>query len=83
MKPNQQKKLANAYSGKSKLCGMLYISEDIDIMLRSSNGKVIIFNTSLLNPKSTRDTIGVQTMTLKGNYVWSKFKLLMKKCLRR
>ncbi len=44
MKPKPtEKKLANAYSGKSKLCGMLYISEDIDIMLRSSNGKVIIF----------------------------------------
>ena len=30
-----RKKLANAYSGKSKLCGMLYISEDIDIIAPS------------------------------------------------
>ena len=76
-----RKKLANAYSGKSKLCGMLYISEDIDIMLRSSNGKVIIFNTSLLNPKSTRDTIGVQTMTLKGNYVLEQVQIADEKML--
>lgn len=64
-----RKKLANAYSGKAKLCGILYIAEDTDIVLKASSGKIIIFNTALLSPKSTRDTIGVQAMTLKGKNI--------------
>ena len=61
-----RKKLANAYSSKSKLIDIFYIKDHADIMLRSTNGRMIIFNTALLLPKSTRDTIGVQTMTLKA-----------------
>ncbi len=61
-----RKKLAKAYSGKSKLTGIVYINEDVDIMLRASSDKIIIFNTELLNPKTTRDTQGVQAITLKG-----------------
>ncbi len=54
------------YSGKSKLCGIIYIREDSDILLKSTAGKVLIFNTALISPKATRDTIGVQVMTLRG-----------------
>lgn len=61
-----RKKLANAYSNKSGLVDIFYIKEHADIMLRSSNGRMIIFNTALLLPKATRDTIGVQAMTLKS-----------------
>lgn len=61
-----RKKLANAYSEKSKLIDIFQIKEHADIMLRSTNGRMIIFNTALLLPKSTRDTIGVQVMTLKA-----------------
>lgn len=35
-------------------------------MLRTTNGRAMIFNTALLLPKSSRDTIGVQVMTLKA-----------------
>ena len=35
-------------------------------MLRSSNGRAMVFDTALLLPKTTRDTIGVQVMTLKA-----------------
>jgi len=62
----KRKKLANAYSGKSKLCGIIYIREDSDILLKSTAGKVLIFNTALISPKATRDTIGVQVITLRG-----------------
>ncbi len=41
-------------------------------MLRSTNGRMIIFNTALLLPKATRDTIGVQTMTLKAKSIVDK-----------
>ncbi len=67
-----RKKLANAYSEKSKIINIFYIEEHADIMLRTSNGRMMIFNTALLLPKSTRNTIGVQTMTLKSKNVVDK-----------
>ena len=63
-----RKKLSKAYSDKSKLVRMIYIKEETDILLTASSGKVIIFNTELLTPKTTRDTQGVQVMTLKGEH---------------
>ncbi|MCI7803814.1 MAG: DNA topoisomerase (ATP-hydrolyzing) subunit A [Oscillospiraceae bacterium] len=64
-----RRKLANAYSGKQELCGIMFIKEDTNVIVRSSAGKALIFNTALLTPKSTRDTIGVQVMTLRGGNV--------------
>lgn len=64
-----RKKLSKAYSDKSKLVGMIHITEETEILLKASNDKVIIFNTELLNPKTTRDTQGVQVITLKGKHV--------------
>lgn len=61
-----RKKLANAYSGKTKLVKMFWIEQNADIMLRTTNGRAMIFNTSLLMPKASRDTIGVQVMTCKA-----------------
>ena len=60
-----RKKLANAYSDKAKLVKMIYLSDNADILLHAENGRVVVFNTGMILPKSTRDTIGVQTMTLK------------------
>ncbi len=64
-----RKKLAKAYSGKSKLVSMLYIKEDVYILMRASSGKAFIFNTDLMAYKTTRDTQGVQVMTLKGKHL--------------
>ncbi|MBQ8377814.1 MAG: topoisomerase IV [Oscillospiraceae bacterium] len=60
-----RKKLANAYSNKSKLVNIVYVADNEFVMTRSSNGRAIIFNTAMISPKTTRDTIGVQVMTLK------------------
>jgi len=60
-----RKKLTNAYSAKSKLVNIVYVAENDFVMTRSSNGRAIIFNTAMISPKATRDTIGVQVMTLK------------------
>ena len=64
-----RKKLANAYSGKSPLVCMLYCTEDCHVMLRSSQSRMLIFNTAMILPKTTRDSIGVQVMTLRGKAV--------------
>ncbi len=61
-----RKKLANAYSDKSKLIKILLVNDNTDIVLRSSNGRALMFNSGMILPKSTRNTIGVQVMTLKA-----------------
>ena len=61
-----RKKLANAYSAKDPLVQILFITEDCDVLLRSTNNRAIVFNTAMLLPKTTRDSIGVQVMTLKA-----------------
>lgn len=61
-----RKKLSNAYSAKSKLIAVFDIQDNVEIMLRTTNGRAMIFDTALLLPKASRDTIGVQVMTLKA-----------------
>lgn len=61
-----RKKLSNAYSAKSKIVQMFCIRDNAEIMLRTTNGRAMIFDTALLMPKASRDTIGVQAMTLKA-----------------
>ncbi len=60
----KRKKLQNAYSDLSEVIGMFVIEEDTDFVLRSTAGKVLVFNTALVLPKATRDTQGVQVMRL-------------------
>ena len=71
-----RKKLTSAYSGKSKLVKMFWVEENADIMLRTTNGRAMIFNTSLLMPKASRDTIGVQVMTCKAKSTVEKAFLI-------
>lgn len=61
-----RKKLANAYSDKSPLVAMFCAADNEDILLTTSNGRAVVFNTGMILPKTTRDTIGVQVVTLKA-----------------
>ena len=61
-----RKKLTKAFSDKSRLVRMFFIADNADILLTSTKGRAVIFNTALVLPKTTRDTIGVQCMTLKA-----------------
>lgn len=60
-----RKKLAKAYSNKSSLIAAVFVGEDCDILLRSTSGHALLFNTAILLPKSTRDSQGVQVMNLR------------------
>ncbi len=60
----KRKKLANAYSDSSELVGMFKVNGDADFILQSDAGKVLIFSTMLVLPKTTRNTQGVQVMRL-------------------
>ena len=62
-----RKKLIKAYSSKAPLTAVKYIEEDAELVLTSSNGRMLILNTGAISPKSTKDTIGVAVMTQKKN----------------
>lgn len=62
-----RKKLINAYSKKSSLAGILYIKEDTDIVITSSQGRMLLVNTAGILPKSTKDTQGIAALKLKKN----------------
>ncbi|MCL6591154.1 MAG: topoisomerase IV [Firmicutes bacterium] len=57
-----RRKLANAYSGLSPLVFFTYLETDLELAAFSSIGKVLVFHTSNINPKTTRDSQGVQVL---------------------
>ena len=63
-----RKKLVNAYSDKSPLAAVFMISEEINVAMFSSDGRAMVFNTSLLQLKTSRSTQGVAVMSLKKNH---------------
>lgn len=66
-----RKKLAKAYSDKSPLVAAVFVGDDCDILMRSSSGHTLLFNTALILPKATRDSQGVQVMNLRKKAVLS------------
>ncbi len=73
---NNRKRLINAYSDKIPLAAALYIPEDTDIVLTSTNNKVLVVNTALIAAKTTKSSIGVNVMTQKGRHKLYKVELL-------
>ncbi len=63
-----RKKLINAYSDKSPLVSVLTISEEINVAAFSSDGRALVFNTSLLQLKTGRTTQGVACMNIKNKH---------------
>ena len=63
-----RKKLLKAYSAKSPLAGVTYLKDDAEIVLCSTSGRMLLFNTASLTAKSTKDTIGVSVMSQKKNH---------------
>ena len=64
-----RKKLIKAYSNKSPIAAIRKIEEDCDLVLESTAGKLLLFNTGAIAPKTTKDTQGVAVMTLKKGHV--------------
>ncbi len=63
-----RRKLIGAYSQKSPLVALHYVEEDREFMMISSSGRRLIVHTGAIAPKTTRDTQGVQVLTLKGQH---------------
>ena len=64
-----RKKLTGAYSDKEKLAAIVYAENDeTDILLRSSSGRMLLFRSSELTTKTSRNTQGVAVMKLKKGH---------------
>lgn len=68
-----RRKLTGAYCDKDKLAGILYVEDDEnEIMVRSSSGRIMIFKSSDLLAKTSRNTQGVALFKLsKGHRIMS------------
>ncbi|MBR3934791.1 MAG: topoisomerase IV [Clostridia bacterium] len=71
-----RKKLINAYYSKQKLVGIKFLGQDEDIVIYSSLDKIVIFNTSLMQSKTTRETMGVALMNMKKKSTVAKIEYL-------
>ena len=60
-----RRKLTGAYSDKSPLKTVLAVSKDIQVAVYTTDGRCLIFSTTQLTPKTTRNTQGVAVVTLK------------------
>jgi DNA gyrase subunit A len=63
-----RKKLTGAYSDKSPIAAILPFRGEAEVVLYSTEGRALILNTAQLAEKATRDSQGVQAMTLKPKY---------------
>ncbi|NLD87344.1 MAG: topoisomerase IV [Clostridiales bacterium] len=66
---SNRRKLTGACSDKSPLKGAFHIHDDIELALINSGGRMLLFNTASIAPKTTRSAQGVTVMTLKKGLV--------------
>ena len=71
-----RKKLKNAFNSESRLVFIELIEHDLDMVALSSIRKVVLFNTSQINPVESRTTKGVQVMKPKDGSRMIKIKKL-------
>ncbi len=60
-----RRKLTGACSDKSGLVRVFHLTEETDLLLRSSGNRAVLVSTEEIAEKTTRSTQGVQVMTLK------------------
>ena len=63
-----RKRLTGAYSDRSPIKAILPFAGETDAVVYSTEGRALILNTAQLTEKATRDSQGVQVMTLKTRY---------------
>ena len=63
-----RKKLINAYSDKSPLVAAYYVTDDAEFVIKSTSGRLLLFNSGAIASKTTKNTQGVAVMTLKKGH---------------
>lgn len=74
-----RKKLQKAYSDKSKLVQVLYLPEEAEhqlVFVRSTGNRGVLFDVSLVAPKTSRTTVGVQVITLKAKHLLAQVQFV-------
>ena len=62
-----RKKLLKAYSDKAPLVQALQLTEETELAIQTSAGRLLLVGTAQIPAKQTRDTAGVAVITLKKN----------------
>ncbi len=60
-----RKKLIKAYCEKYTLHTVFHIKEEVELLLKSTNGRMLIVNTAAIPAKTTKDNGGIGVMTQK------------------
>lgn len=63
-----RKKLLGAYYDGAPLTAMFQVTEDMDFLLKASNGRFLLVHSGAVAAKTTRATQGVMVMTVKKNH---------------
>ena len=74
-----RKKLQKAYSDRSPLVQILQIpsgEESCSVFFRTDGNRAVLADTALISAKSTRDTQGVQVVTLKAKHLVCEARVL-------
>ena len=64
---NNRKKLLNAFSDKSPLVYAAYLRQEEEIAILNSAGRMLLVHSAQVPAKQTKNTAGVNVMTLKKN----------------
>ena len=71
-----RRRLTGAYSDKSPLKAAISLDADAQVVLYTTDGRAAIISTALLLPKTTRNTQGVNVVSLKKKAVLERAVLL-------
>ncbi len=63
-----RKKLIKAYSDKSPLVACVYVPQDKELVIKSTAGRYLLFNSGAISAKTTKDSQGVAVMSLKKGH---------------
>ena len=66
-----RKRLVGAYSDKSPLVCVVELDGETELAVFTTDGRALVFNTSLLAPKASRSTQGVGVVSLKKKHTVS------------
>jgi len=77
-----RKKLINSYYEKEKLVKIIYLAEDCEMVAYANTGKILVFESASINPKTARNSSGVKVMTLKKGGKLKKVSELSKTRLK-
>ena len=63
-----RKKLIKAYSDKSPIVNAIYVTADKEVVMKSTAGRYLLFNSGAISAKTTKDSQGVAVMSLKKGH---------------